>query len=233
MKKFAKLLRLMKPYWLFALLGPIAIVFEVLLEIRIPFLMAEIIDKGIPAKDMTLVLQTGGKMVLMALFSLVCGASASYFSTYAAMGLGSQIRKTQFNRIQGFSFSNIDRLGTASLITRLTTDVNNIQHAVMMSLRLLVRAPVMMVSAILMAYSINQSLVSVFLFAVPLLAVCIGVIMMRAFPRFTIMLGKFDKLNASIQENLIGIRVVKAFVRAKHEKEKFGGANDDVMHAQR
>ncbi len=233
MKKLAKLLRLMKPYWLFALLGPIAIVFEVLLEIRIPFLMAEIIDKGIPAKDMTLVLQTGGKMVLMALFSLVFGASASYFSTYAAMGLGSQIRKTQFNRIQGFSFSNIDRLGTASLITRLTTDVNNIQHAVMMSLRLLVRAPVMMVSAILMAYSINQSLVSVFLFAVPLLAACIVVIMMRAFPRFTIMLGKFDKLNASIQENLIGIRVVKAFVRARHEKEKFRGANDDVMHAQR
>ncbi len=233
MRKLGKLLRLMKPYWLFALLGPVAIVFEVLLEIRIPLLMAEIVDKGIPSRDMALVLQIGGKMMLMALASLVFGASAAFFSTYAATGLAAEIRKTQFNRIQEFSFSNIDRLGTASLITRLTTDVSNIQNSVMMSLRLLVRAPVMMVSAILMAYSINQSLVSVFLFAVPLLAACIGVIMTLAFPRFTAMLGKFDKLNGSIQENLIGIRVVKAFVRARHEKEKFRGANDDVLHAQR
>lgn len=233
MRKLGKLLRLMKPYWLFALLGPVAIVFEVLLEIRIPLLMAEIVDKGIPSRDMALVLQIGGKMMLMALASLVFGASAAFLSTYAATGLAAEIRKTQFNRIQEFSFSNIDRLGTASLITRLTTDVSNIQNSVMMSLRLLVRAPVMMVSAILMAYSINQSLVSVFLFAVPLLAACIGVIMTLAFPRFTAMLGKFDKLNGSIQENLIGIRVVKAFVRARHEKEKFRGANDDVLHAQR
>lgn len=233
MKKFGKLLRLIKPYWLFALLGPIAIVFEVLLEIRIPLLMADIVDKGIPAKDLTYVMQTGGKMILMALFSLLCGASASYFSSYAAMGLGSEIRKAEFDKIQSFSFSNIDRIGTASLITRMTTDVNNIQHATMMSLRILVRAPVMLVSAIVMAYSINQRLVTVFLIAVPFLATCIGVIMKVAFPRFGVMLGKFDKLNGSIQENLIGIRVVKAFVRAKHEKEKFREANDDVMNAQR
>ncbi len=233
MRKLGKLLRLMKPYWVFALLGPLAIVCEVLLEIRIPLLMAEIVDKGIPSKDLTYVLLTGGKMVIMALVSLVFGATASHFSARAAMGLGAEIRKAEFRKIQGFSFSNIDRLGTASLITRLTTDVNNIQHAATMGLRLMVRAPVMMVSAVLMAYSINRSLVSVFLYAIPILAVGVGVIIWLAYPRFTAMLEKFDKLNSSIQENLIGIRVVKAFVRARHEKKKFAQANDDVMNSQR
>ncbi len=233
MRKLGKLLRLMKPYWVFALLGPLAIVCEVLLEIRIPLLMAEIVDKGIPSKDLTYVLLTGGKMVIMALVSLVFGATASHFSARAAMGLGAEIRKAEFRKIQGFSFSNIDRLGTASLITRLTTDVNNIQHAATMGLRLMVRAPVMMVSAVLMAYSINRSLVLVFLYAIPILAVGVGVIIWLAYPRFTAMLEKFDKLNSSIQENLIGIRVVKAFVRARHEKKKFAQANDDVMNSQR
>ncbi|MFA9379690.1 MAG: ABC transporter ATP-binding protein [Acetanaerobacterium sp.] len=227
-----RLIHLLKPYWIFALLGPLAIIGEVMLEIRIPLLMADIVDEGIPGRDITLVLQTGGWMIVMALVSLMFGAAASFFSSRAAMGLGAEVRRAQFNKVQEFSFSNIDRLGTGSLITRLTTDVNNLQNAVMMSLRMLVRAPVMLVSATILAYTINHSLVTVFFAAVPFLAVCMAIIMTMAFPRFSAMLTKFDTLNASIQENLIGMRVVKAFVRARHEKEKFREANDSVMHAQ-
>lgn len=233
MKKKASLLGLMKPYWLPALLGPAAIIGEVLVEIRIPLLMADIVDIGIPARDLNYVLLTGGKMILMALISLLFGVLSSCFSSYAAMGLGSEIRKKEFAGIQSFSFSNIDRFGTASLITRMTTDVNNIQNAVMMSLRLLVRAPVMMVSAIFMAYRINRELVTVFLYAVPLLAVAISAVMLIVFPRFTAMLEKYDRFNGMVQENLIGIRVVKAFVRSVYEKNKFKRANDDLMNAQR
>ena len=229
----AKLLRYINKYWVFALLGPIGIIGEVLMEIQIPFLMSKIVDVGIPNKDIGYVLQTGGVMILYALLSLLCGAVASYFSSTAAMGFGSEVRKAIFNKVQEFSFANIDKFSTASLVTRLTTDINNTQNAFLMSIRLLVRAPVMLVSATIMAYTINKSLVTVFLLAIPFLAICLGIIASVAFPRFTKMLGKFDKLNASVQENLVAIRVVKAFVRAAHEKEKFQGANDDVMNAQR
>ncbi|SDN53523.1 ABC transporter ATP-binding protein [Acetanaerobacterium elongatum] len=229
----AKLLRYINKYWVFALLGPIGIIGEVLMEIQIPFLMSRIVDVGIPNKDIGYVLQTGGVMILYALLSLLCGAVASFFSSTAAMGFGSEVRKAIFNKVQEFSFANIDKFSTASLVTRLTTDINNTQNAFLMSIRLLVRAPVMLVSATIMAYTINKSLVTVFLLAIPFLAICLAIIASVAFPRFTKMLGKFDKLNASVQENLVAIRVVKAFVRASHEKEKFQGANDDVMYAQR
>ena len=226
-----KLLPYLSKYSIYAILCPLAIVGEVLLEIRIPFLMAKIVDKGIPSKDIAYVLQTGGLMVVMALISLLFGALGSKFGATAGMGLGSELRKGLFNKVQDFSFSNIDKFSTASLITRLTTDVNNTQNSFMMIIRVLVRAPVMMVSATIMAFTINKRLVNVFLLAIPVLAIVFVVIAGLAYPRFSKLLKKYDALNSSVQENLIAIRVVKAFVRSKYEKLKFKAANDELMNA--
>lgn len=226
-----KLTPFLKKYWVFSILCPLAVIGEVILEIQIPFLMAKIVDVGIPAKDMSYVLLTGGKMVSMALLSLVCGALASRCASVASMGMGSEIRRGLFEKIQEFSFSNIDKFSTPSLVTRLTTDINNTQNAFMMIIRTLVRAPVMLVSATLMAYTINSRLVVVFLVAIPILAIAVGTLISLAFPRFSAMLKKYDSMNGSVQENLIAIRVVKAFVRSKYEKEKFRDANQELMDA--
>ena len=211
------------------LIGPILIILEVLIEVRIPVLMGNIVDVGIPNKDMDYVLRTGALMVLMALVSLTCGAVASRYSSIASMGFGSEIRRRLFEKIQGFSFLNTDRFSTASLVMRLTTDVSNVQMAFMMIIRIMVRSPIMLICATIMAYTINASLVTVFLTAIPFLAAALALIVYLAYPRFRIMLGKYDAMNASVQENLVAIRVVKAFVRSSHEKDKFRKANDDLM----
>ncbi len=226
-----KLIPYLSKYKLFAILCPLAIIAEALLEIRIPLLMAKIVDEGIPSKNIYLVLQTGGLMVGMAILGLICGALAAKFSSIAGMGLGSEIRKGLFDKIQDFSFTNTDKFSTASLVTRLTTDVNNIQNVFMMIIRILVRAPVMMISATIMAFTINRSLVTVFLVAIPFLATVLVLIAVTAYPRFGKLLKKYDAINASVQENLIAIRVVKAFVRSKYEKMKFKVANDEMMDA--
>ena len=226
---FKKLFPYMKKYGKYMILGPVTVIFEVLIEIQIPVLMSKIVDVGIPAQDMAYVLRTGALMIAMALISLFFGAVSSKFSSTASMGFGSELRGAMFDKVQQFSFANMDKFSTASLVTRLTTDVTNVQNAFLMTIRILVRAPVMLVSATFMAFSINRSLVSVFLVAIPFLAVFLAVISWLAFPRFTAMLKKYDAMNASVQENLIGIRVVKAFVRARHEKEKFKKSNDELM----
>lgn len=221
----------MSKYKLYAILCPLAVIGEVMLEIRVPFLMAKIVDVGIPSHDIQYVIRTGGMMLLMALFALLFGVLSSKFAAKAAMGFGSELRRGLFEKIQDFSFSNIDKFSTASLVTRITTDVNNAQNAFMMTIRILVRAPLMLVSATIMAFTINASLVNVFLVAVPILAVALLLIGAAAFPPFNAMLKKYDKMNGSVQENLIAIRVVKAFVRSVHEKAKFKAANDDLMQA--
>jgi ATP-binding cassette subfamily B protein len=226
-----KLIPYLSKFKVYAILCPLFVIGEVLLEIRIPLLMSKIVDEGIPSKNISYVLQTGGLMVVMALLGLLLGAFSSKLAATAAMGLGSEIRKGLFNKVQEFSFSNIDKFSTASLVTRLTTDINNTQNAFMMMIRILVRAPFMLVSATIMAFSINQSLVAVFLVAIPFLAVVLIIIAAMAFPRFGAMLKKYDAMNASVQENLIAIRVVKAFVRSRYEKDKFKASNDDLMNA--
>lgn len=226
-----KLLKYLVKFKTYAILCPLAVIGEVLLEIRIPFLMSKIVDEGIANKDISYVLQTGGLMVAMALFSLFLGVLSSKFAATASMGLGSEIRRGLFYKVQAFSFANIDKFSTASLVTRLTTDVNNTQSAFMMAIRILVRAPIMLISATFMAYSINQRLVKVFLVAIPVLAIALTAIAVIALPRFGTMLKKYDAINASVQENLIAIRVVKAFVRSKYEKMKFKNANDELMKA--
>ncbi|MGE4588798.1 MAG: ABC transporter ATP-binding protein [Acidaminococcaceae bacterium] len=226
-----KLLTYLAKYKIYAILCPLAVIGEVFLEIRIPFLMSKIVDEGIAHRDIDYVLQTGGLMVLMALFSLLFGVLSSRFAATASMGLGSELRKALFYKVQDFSFSNIDKFSTASLVTRLTTDVSHAQGAFMMTIRILVRAPIMLISATFMAYSINQTLVDVFLVAIPVLGLALALIAMTALPRFGVMLKKYDAINASVQENLIAIRVVKAFVRSQYEKLKFKRANDDLMQA--
>ncbi len=203
-----KLAHYMKPYRLYAILCPLMVIGEVLLEIRIPLLMSKIVDVGIPGRDLGYVVRTGAMMVCMALASLICGALSARFGAMASMGLGSQLRGAMFKKIQSFSFSNIDKYSSASLVTRMTTDVQNTQNATMMVIRMLVRSPVMLVSATIMAFSINSSLVTVFLVAIPVLAVALATIAITAFPRFQSMLRKYDGMNASVQENLIAIRVV-------------------------
>lgn len=213
------------------ILAPLTVIVEVLLEITIPVLMSRIVDVGIPNKDIAYVVKVGTLMVVIAIFSLICGALSGAFAARASAGFSSELRKALFFKIQDYSFANIDKFSTASLITRLTSDVTNTQNAFMMIIRMLVRAPVMLVSATLMALSINSSLVSVFLVAIPILAVALTVIATSTYPRFMAMLKKYDGMNSSVQENLRAIRVVKSFVRATYEKSRFKIAVDELVEA--
>lgn len=240
-------------YKLFAILSPLSIIFEVLIEVAIPLMMSIIVDCGISGVPLSskesfiadilislgfgektgtdLILSTGALMLVLACFSLLCGAAAAFFAAKAGMGFGAQLRKGIFRKIQDFSFSNVDKFSTGSLITRMTTDINMIQNAFMMCLRMLVRSPLMFTMAIVMAFSINKRLSLIFMCIAPVMFALILLIGSAAHKRFTKMFKKYDKFNTSIQENLIAVRVVKAFVRAKHEKEKFRVSNDELKDA--
>ena len=220
-----------KKYWWAALLSPLTVIIEVLLEVRIPMLMSQIVDTGITNQDLQYVVNMGVQMVAFALCSLAAGALSAWFASIAGMGLGAGLRQGMFDRVQDFAFSNVDRFSTASLVTRLTTDVNRVQMTFMMLIRVCVRAPVMLVSATVLAWQLNGELGTVFLIAIPVLGGMLALIATRAFPRFQVMLEKFDGLNARVQETLMAIRVVKAFVRSKFEKEKFEVTNDDLKRA--
>lgn len=220
-----------KKYWWAVLLSPLTVIIEVLLEVRIPMLMSQIVDIGITNRDLQYVVNMGVQMVAFALCSLAAGALSAWFASIAGMGLGAGLRQGMFDRVQDFAFSNVDRFSTASLVTRLTTDVNRVQMTFMMLIRVCVRAPVMLVSATVLAWQLNGELVMVFLIAIPVLGGLLALIATRAFPRFQVMLEKFDGLNARVQETLMAIRVVKAFVRSKFEKEKFEVTNDDLKRA--
>ncbi|HZK02542.1 MAG TPA: ABC transporter ATP-binding protein [Anaerovoracaceae bacterium] len=220
-------------YRKYAVLAPLTIVGETVLEVIIPFLMAKIIDVGIQNGDMQYVLTVGGIMVAMALSALILGAAAGRFAAVAAMGFARNLRHGLFEKVQDFSFYNIDKFGTASLITRLTTDITNTQNVVMMVLRMLVRAPIMLICATCFAIYINASLSLIFFVAIPILAVGLSLIMSKAFPKFQIMLRHYDNLNSIVLENLTAIRVVKAYVREGEENEKFRGAAEKLRNSQR
>lgn len=227
-----KLLPCLKGYGKHAILTPIMVIGEVILEIFLPFLMAKIIDIGIGNKDIGYVVRMGGLMVLMAAIALVFGALSGRYAAVAGMGFSKGLRKKLFEKVQEFSFANVDKFSTASLITRLTTDVTNTQNAFMMTIRVLVRAPIMLVSATIMAISINARLAVIFLIAIPVLGTALYIIATKAYPRFRAMLKLYDGMNASLQENLVAMRVVKAFVREEHEKQKFEDAAAAVRKAQ-
>ena len=219
------------------ILCPVAMIGEVAMETTIPMMTANLIKNAIPHSqetgEISQVLLYGGLMVLMALASMLFGVLGSYLSSKGALGFGRNLRQALFEKVQHFSFKNIDKFSTASLVTRLTTDVNQVQSVVMMLVRMAVRSPIMFVMALVMALNLQPALITVLAVSIPLLAIAVVVIMRTAFPRFQVMMKKYDGLNASIQENLIAIRVVKAFVRARHEKEKFAASADEVTAAQR
>ncbi len=200
---------------------PIYIIFEVLMEILIPFVTASIIDKGIQAGDMKNVCIYGGIMLVLAFVSLFCGISAGKYAASASTGFACNLREGIYTNIQNFAFSNIDKYSTAGLITRMTTDVTNVQNAYQMLLRIAVRAPLMMICSMIMCFIINPTMSMVFLGALILLGFVLFFIIFKVTPIFTEGFAKYDNLNASVQENVSGIRVVKAFVREEYENDKF------------
>ena len=219
-------------YRKYAIATPIIMLGEAIMEILIPLIMANMIDYGIQNKDIGYTVRMGVLMILCTLFSLACGAGGGVCAAHAAMGFAKNLRAKLFRKVQTFSFANIDKFSTASLVTRLTTDGTNTQNAFQMAIRMAVRAPAMMIGAAIMAIRINPTLSTVFIVVIPVLAVCLFLIMSNAHPRFGIMMEKYDALNTSVQENLTGIRVVKAFVREDYEKRKFNDSADQVRKAQ-
>ncbi len=226
-----KLTRYIGNYKKFVYLVPILVFLDTLFELSIPLLMARIIDTGIPTGDVPFILKTGGFMILLAIAASAFGVGVMYTSTKASMGFGANLRNALFEKVSAFSFSNIDYFSTASLITRLTNDVNNVQMTFLMSLRMLLRAPMMLIIAFMLALSINARLSLVLAVAIPILAVGVIVIMRSAAKLFAAVQERIDDMNNTLQENLIGIRVVKAFVRAGYEIEKFTKANDALTEA--
>lgn len=227
-----KLLAQTKGYRICSLLSPLLILVEVILEVQIPFVMADMVDAGISGGEgIDYIVREGLKMIVMALISLAAGAGAARFAAMAGMGFGANLRSAVFSKIQDFSFANIDRFSTPSLITRMTTDINTIQMGYTMVIRIVVRSPLMFCMAFYKAFEINGSLASVFAVSAPILIVLLLLVFSIAMPRFKKLMKKYDGLNASIQETLIGARVVKAFVRARHEKDKFQLSNDELKAA--
>ena len=226
-------LRFIGEYRKYAILSPFFIFLEVIMEVVAPFILAKIIDVGVVGgAGIKYIFYVGLLMVIVSVASLILGVMAAKFSAIAAVGFAKNIRKTLFDKIQDFSFKNIDNFSTSSLITRMTTDVANVQNAFMMVIRTAVRAPFMIIGATIMALLISPKLANVFLVAIPILGMALYVIIKLVHPRFKVMLERYDKLNLNVQENLIGIRVVKAFVREDYENRKFKNTSDLVRKAQ-
>ena len=211
-----------------SVLTPIFMILEVLFETMIPFLMASIIDKGVETGDIRHICKVGAVMALLALCGLWAGMMGAKHASRASAGFARNLRKAMYDNIQTFSFSNIDKFSTAGLITRLTTDVTNLQMAYQMLLRMFTRAPASLICAMVMAFTINVELASIYLVAVIGLGFCLVLIMSRATKYFQQVFKKYDELNASVQENISGIRVVKAYVREDYEKNKFFKAAENV-----
>ena len=211
-----------------SIITPIFTAVEVFLEILIPFITASIIDKGIQAGDMRKVGIYGGIMLIIAFLSLFCGIQAGKYGAAASTGFACNLREKMYENIQTFSFSNIDKFSTAGLVTRMTTDVTNVQNAYQMIIRIAVRAPLMMICSITMCVIISPRLSLIFFVALIFLGFVLFFIIYKVTPVFTSGFEKYDELNASVQENISGIRVVKAFVREDHEKKKFNKAADNL-----
>lgn len=222
------LLAQLKQYRSASILAPVFTTGEVLMEVLIPFVTASIIDKGIEAGNIHQVYLYGGIMLMMAFLSLTFGVLAGRYAAKASSGFACNLRDGIYEKVQSFAFSNIDKYSTAGLVTRMTTDITNIQNAYQMILRIAVRAPLMMVCSMLMCFLISVKLSMIFLAAILILAVALIFIMTRTLPVFTRVFRKYDDLNASVQENVSAIRVVKAFVREDYENEKFQKAAENL-----
>ena len=222
------LLAEVKQYKKASILTPAFMVGEVVMEILIPMLMAHLIDSGVEKGDVRTICITGGTMAVMAMLSLACGVLSGKYGARASSGFAHNLRQSMFRNIQTFSFSNIDKYSTAGLVTRMTTDVTNVQNAYQMILRMCTRAPVMLLCAMAAAFSISARLSLIFVAAIAFLGVALFFITKNSHPVFRQVFRKYDDLNASVQENVSAIRVVKAYVREDHETQKFHTANDNV-----
>ena len=211
------------------IITPIFVIFEVIMEVVIPYLMAKIIDVGIQNSDIKYILEIGIFLIVSAILSLTFGMLSGRFAAKASAGYAKILRKAMFDKIQTYAFENIDKFSTSSLITRLTTDVTNVQNAFQMIIRILVRAPIMLIFALIMAFSISAKLACIFLVAIPILGFLLIFIAKKAHPYFEKVFKKYDKLNRVVQEDLSGIRVVKAYAKEDLEKQKFGEVNNEVF----
>ena len=225
MKRYLKFI---KPYTLFYILGPIMMLTEVFGEIWLPKLMSLIIDNGVANKDIAYIIRIAGLMLGACLIMIIGGTFGNYFAVRASVRTSADLRSELFGKIQRFSFADVDKFSTGSLVTRLTNDIQQIQQLVITMLKMALRSPAMLIGGIIMALSVNRSLAFILIIVTPLLAISITLIMVMAYPRFERMQTALDNLNNGIQETLTNIRVVKSFVREDHEKHKFDGLNDDM-----
>ena len=223
-----KLARYTKGYGIYILLGVLCSVGESVLELELPQAMSEIVDVGIANGDRSYILLTGLKMFLMAIAALLCGVGAAALAAKASMGFGANLRQAEYEQVQRFSFANIEHFSTASLITRLTNDISSVQMTLFMGMRMCVRAPVMLVTALIKAMEISLDLSQVFLVVIPLLVIAVAIVIRYVGPFFTALQSATDDLNLVVQENLNAVRVVKSFVREDREKEKFRVRSDKL-----
>ena len=217
------------PYKKALLLAPLLVITDVICEIVQPVLMSDIVDQGIRQRSIHYILQTGGIMVVLSLFAIAANIGNIYYSSHASVGFAAELRKGIFNKVQSFSFSNLNKFSSASLVTRITNDVNILQEVIMMSLSTPVsRGPLILIFAAVIAIRINAGLAIVIAVAIPVLSLCIFFILRRGLPYFEKMQKRLDKVNTVIQENLVNIRVVKSFVREEYEIKKFGFSNNEL-----
>lgn len=228
MRRYAKYV---KPYLYAFILGPIMMLTEVAGEVLLPSFMADIINVGAANHDVGYIVQKGLVMIATAFVMMAGGVLGAWFSSKAALSFGADLRRDVFQKVQTFSFANIDRFSTGSLVTRLTNDITQVQNVLMMALRMLLRAPGMLVGAIIMAFLMNRQLAMLFLVILPVMVVAICIVMRIAFPRFTAMQVKLDALNSNIQEVLTNVRVIKSFVREDYQEEQFAESNRNLKES--
>ena len=225
-----KLMKYLKKYWVYTLLAPLFMALEVCADLLQPKFMSKIVDVGIASGNAAYTFQMTGIMVLVAMAGVIGGVGCTIFSTLASQNFALDLRHDLFKKVQTFSFKNLDTFSAGSLITRLTNDVTQVQNIVLMMLRMMVRAPLLSIGSLIMALAINLKLGVILVVSIPLLFVLLGFVMKKAFPIFSVSQKKLDKVNNVMQENLSGIRVVKAFVREDYEKERFEKANLDLKN---
>lgn len=225
-----ELLKQVKQYKKDSVLAPVYSALEVVMEVIIPFVMALLIDEGVEKGNMNKILLYGIIMIVLAMISLFAGMMAGKYAASASSGFACNLREAMYRNIQRFSFSNIDKFSTAGLVTRMTTDVTNVQNAYQMIIRIAVRAPLMLISSMAMCFVVNADMSFIFLGAIVFLAVVLVIIMLRAMKIFNVAFTKYDDLNASVQENISGIRVVKSYVREDYENEKFKKSSGNLYN---
>jgi len=221
-------MKYVKPYALYFLLAPVLMLVEVVGEVFMPKFLANIINIGIPEKNSAYIVAMGFAMAGMAIVMMLGGIGGGYFSAKASVSFAAALRKDAFAKVQEFSFANIDKFSTGSLVTRLTNDITQLQNIINMGLKMAFRAPGMLIGALIMAITMNPSLAAVIGVVIPVLVIALVLVMKKAFPKFNAMQKKLDRLNTSVQENLTNIRVVKSFVREEEEIEKFAEANEEL-----